>query len=280
MSKPTSINGVIEAVAENSWKDPNDKLSFAMFDNHLTDAHMAALGKALLSNTTVKHLDLQKKGLDGDGAMCLVDVIVNNKTLVSLDIGYNNISGPAIVALCDALKANTTLAEVKIHRQEKDYGTPAEMEIVKLWETNTTLNRLYATLHDRASNTKNTRGEVRNQEIARRKEAGKPWNDLDPDPLVKAEYLEGQRRHRETISLAKAELVAPISTKVESTGGPYTLKQLTCAAEFLPDDVDKSKKESYLNDEEFETTFKMDKAAFDAAPGWKKNTLKKEARLH
>ena len=46
--------------------------------------------------------------------------------------------------------------------------------------TNTTLQRCYATLHDRSANQNNTRGETRNKTIAARKAKGADWMDLDP----------------------------------------------------------------------------------------------------
>merc|ERR1712038_1074161 len=76
----------------------------------------------------------------------------------------------------------------------------------------------------------------------------------------------------------KAEQLAnaPISAKIESTGGPYTLKQLTCKKEFRPDDIDPKNLEQSLADDEFETLFEMNKEAFGALPKWKKQNLKKK----
>merc|ERR1712165_129115 len=143
---------------------------------------------------------------------------------------------------------------------EKDMGGAVENKVADIWKTNTTLQRLYITLHDRRCNQANTRGEVRNKDIAKHIKEGKNWDHLDP---AKAEEY------------AKAEQLAnaPISAKIESTGGPYTLKQLTCKKEFRPDDIDPKNLEQSLADDEFETLFEMNKEAFGALPKWKKQTL-------
>jgi len=47
----------------------------------------------------------------------------------------------------------------------------------------------------------------------------------------------------------------------------------------LPETVDKTMKEQYLADDEFQQVFKMERGAFNALPKWKQNTLKKKAKL-
>ncbi len=134
------------------------------------------------------------------------------------------------------------------------------------------------TLHDRTCNQRNTRGEIRNKEIAHRIATGKSYEDLDPATKDEWAKKEQARREEEAVSAAKAN--APITSKVESTGGPYTYKQLTCAAEFRPDDVEISDRPKYLSDEEFVTIFNMSREEFTALPKWKANGKKKDVDLH
>ena len=47
----------------------------------------------------------------------------------------------------------------------------------------------------------------------------------------------------------------------------------------IPQDVDPAKKEAYLSEAQFQEVFGMDKEAFEAMPGWKKETLKKKVGL-
>merc|ERR1712083_555087 len=95
---------------------------------------------------------------------------------------------------------------------------------------------------------------------------GKNWDHLDP---AKAEEYAKEKKKAEQLANA------PISAKIESTGGPYTLKQLTCKKEFRPDDIDPKNLEQSLADDEFQTLFEMDKEAFGALPKWKRQNLKK-----
>merc|ERR1712226_487338 len=98
------------------------------------------------------------------------------------------------------------------------------------------------------------------------------------DPTKQEEQKEKRRMGEEK---KKAEELAkkPISEKVESTGGPYTLKQLTCAAEFRPDDIDPKNRPLSLADDVFEEMFKMSKDEFTALAKWKQLNLKKKHNL-
>jgi hypothetical protein len=272
-----TVTDLIAQVAANNSSITKLEIPFAAA---LNASQSTALGEALKGNTTITEVDLANKGLDGTGGAAMVEVIRANSTIKKLDLGYNAIPGDVIAEIGRALATNTSLEEVKLHRQAADYGNKNEEELVKLWDTNTTLTRLYCTLHDRRCNSTNTRGEVRNKEISKRKQNGKPWDDLNPDPEVKARYQEQEAAKRAEAAAAAAAANAPITAKVESTGGPYTLKQLTCAKDFLPDDLDVSKKETYLPDEDFQELFKMDKEAFAALPAWKRLNLKKQHNLH
>jgi len=234
--------------------------------------------RALITNTFCSEVVLDGVGLALSHALDIAEAIQSNKTITKLDVGYNRIPPEGIIAIGRSMARNTTITELKIHRQESDYGVAAEEELVKLWQTNTTLTRLYATLHNRTSAGVNTKAEVRNMEIKRRREAGKDWMDLDPMRVeeYKTQQEEARRHEENAVALANT----PINEKIASTGGPYTLKQLTCAKEFLPDDVDIAKKESYLSDEEFTKLFGMDKAKFGGLPKWKQTQQKTQHKLN
>lgn len=267
-----SIKARIELLATNSPV----LVKFDISKEDLPDSTVAEVCQALLTNTNCKEVVLDGIGLKLDNALDIAKAIGRN-TIHKLDLGYNRIPAEGIIAIGRAMATNTSIVELKIHRQESDYGTPAEEELVKLWQTNTTLIRLYATLHSRTCASVNTRAEVRNMEIKKRKEAGKDWLDLDPQRVEEYKAQQEEIRLKKETELAAAR--APISAKIESTGGPYSLKQLTCAKEFLPDDLDVSKKETYLSDEEFLSVFKMDKAKFEALPKWKQTSEKNQRKL-
>lgn len=248
------------------------------YDVELDIKDVELLTDALKSNTSCEEVVLARTGIDDSGAAKFAEVIKENSSIKKLDLGYNNITGVGIEALAEAIAGNTTLLEVKIHRQEKDMGPAYEEKLCAIWKTNVTLVRLYATLHDRKFNGDNTRGEVRNKEISRRKAAGRDWIDLDPARVE--EYRAIQDAERKKKAEADAIANAPISAKIESTGGPYTYKQLTALKEYLPDDLDYSAKESFLTDEEFQSIFEMDKEAFGKLPKWKQTQKKKDKNLN
>lgn len=229
-------------------------------------------------NSSCTEIVLANVGVDNVGASAFADVIKNTTTIKKLDLGYNNIAAEGIVAIGEAMKVNTSIEEIKLHRQEKEMGPEAEEKLTSLWETNVTLTRMYVTLHARKFNGDNTRGEVRNKEISRRKAAGKDWIDLDP--ARKTEYLAMQEEARKKAAEEAAAANAPISAKIASTGGPYTYKQLTSDREFWPDDVDLKNREALLADDEFQQLFGMDKEAFGKLAGWKKTNLKKDKKLN
>jgi len=267
-----SIKARIELLATNSPV----LVKFDISKEDLPDSVLDEVCAGLLTNSNCKEVVLDGLGLRLEHALQIARAIALNN-ITKLDLGYNRIPAEGIVALGKAMSTNTSITELKIHRQEENYGTPAEEELVKLWQTNTTLTRLYATLHSRTCASINTRAEVRNMEIKKRKEAGKDWLDLDPQRAE--EYKAQQEAVRLKQEAERVAANAPIAAKIESTGGPYTLKQLTCAKEFLPDDVDASKKETYLSDEEFLSVFKMDKAKFEALPKWKQTNEKNQRKL-
>ena len=270
----SSITEIIEKIALNDSSITEFKRPKLLLNN----SQIESLAIALKNNTHVKYVDVQKTSLSNKTALVFAETIRHNTTITYLDLGYNKIESSGMIAISSALKDNKTLQEIKLHRQDEDMGTKAEMIFVELYDVNTTLRRCYVTLHDRRANQVNTAGEVRNKSIAKRIEDGKEWIDLDPKR--RDEYM----KQKESIRLAKLESEKlankPIDSKVQSTGGPYNLKQLTCQKNFLPDDIDLLKKETYLSDEEFLKVFEMDKDTFQKLPKWKQTAKKKQLKLH
>jgi len=245
----------------------------------VNSADLISLAAALKGNTHVTSVKLDNLELGDDVGVAIAGMLADNSSITALDLGYNKLVKDTMLKLSESLQQNTTLLELKIHRQEKDMGPEVEKVLIQFWEKNTSLTRLYVTLHDRSANNYNTKCEVRNKEISKRKLAGKEWRDLNPDPEVNKAWRAEQDQLRLDKKAADEAANAPISEKIPSTGGPYTLKQLTCDKEFLPDDIT-GDKETFLDDAEFEQIFKMDKATFQAQAKWKKQKQKKENKLH
>jgi len=206
---PGSIKEAIE------WTEANDPayihISFALFQTELSFQQFALLAKGLQTNTHITEVDLQKLGMTDEDVKEFLPVIQLNKTITHLDLGYNKITQAGIILLAGVLTENSTLQEVKLHRQSHEMGALAEDEVIKIWDKNTHLQRLYATLHNRRCNQANTRGEVRNKEIARRRLEGRDWSELDPASQSEVAKRKHEERLREQEELEKSR--APISEK-------------------------------------------------------------------
>jgi len=273
-SAGASKSSIFEAVKS------NDESMTLVDVGHLTmsSTDYTTLGEALKQNTVVTELKIVNLGMKDADSKIFAEVIQATNTLEKVDLGYNKIGPSGMKLIAEALKDNSSITECKLHRQDKDMGSAVEDVVAKIWETNTTLQRLYITLHDRRCNQANTAGEVRNKSIAACIKAGKNWDHLDP--TKQEEQKEKRRQAAEEKKKAEELARKPISEKVESTGGPYTLKQLTCAAEFRPDDIDPKNRQLSLADDVFEELFKMSKDDFGALAKWKQLNLKKKHNLH
>eukprot|EP00462_Mataza_sp_D1_P000601 CAMPEP_0175092606 /NCGR_PEP_ID=MMETSP0086_2-20121207/2554_1 /TAXON_ID=136419 /ORGANISM="Unknown Unknown, Strain D1" /LENGTH=273 /DNA_ID=CAMNT_0016365483 /DNA_START=21 /DNA_END=842 /DNA_ORIENTATION=- len=271
-----SLASVIEMLVKNEAS--LKKAEFGGYGVELSASQCEEIAKGIATNTNCQEIDMANCGVESESGQKIVDALRSNSTLKKFDLGYNKINGDVIADLADALANNCTLEEVKIHRQSTDYGAGNEAKIAQLWDKNTTLTRLYCTMHDRRCNQTCTAGEVRNKEISRRKASGKDWIDLDPARRDEYAAMMKEKRLKEEEESKAAN--APISEKVASTGGPYTYKQLTCAAEFRPDDVDVKDRPKYLSDDDFKEVFGMERADYDKLPNWKKLGEKKKHNLH
>lgn len=83
----------------------------------------------------------------------------------------------------------------------------------------------------------------------------------------------GEEEEDSTTKTAAAPAPAP------ATAGPGGFFDLATLRSGCPGGVDPAKKEDSLNDEDFQTVFKMDRAAFAGLAGWKRQQKKKDAGL-
>lgn len=268
-----SLAAKLEAIAANDATITELNLS----NDPIGDANHIALIEALKTNTTVKKIALERTGLTDEIGAMWGPLIAATTSIEDLDLGYNNIT-TGMAQIGEGLVANKSISQIKLHRQTKDMGAAIEDKFAVFWTVNTTLQRCYVTLHDRTVNQKNTRGEIRNKEIAGRIRDGRSYEDLDPATCD--EWAKQQKLKREQEAAEAAAANAPITAKVPSTGGPYTYKQLTCAAEFRPDDVDVMDRPKFLADDEFVSIFNISREEFSALPKWKANGKKKDVQLH
>lgn len=268
-----SLAAKIQAIAAND----SSIVELNLANDPIGDANHISLIEAMKSNSTITKISLERTGLTDEIAAMWGPLIASNNSIQELDLGYNKITA-GMAQIGEGLQSNKSIKVIKLHRQDKDMGAAVEEKFAKFWTVNITCQRCYVTLHDRTINQVNTRGEIRNKEIAGRIASGRSYEDLDPATSEEWAKKEKAKREAEAAELAKAN--APISSKVESTGGPYTYKQLTCAAEFRPDDVEVTDRPKYLADDEFVSIFKMSREEFAALPKWKANGKKKEVELH
>lgn len=248
------------------------------YSAELDEDQWEALADALAHNTTVTELLLDNANLETVHAILLAKALETNKCLKLCDVKYNKLTVPAFEAFAEMLNKNDTLEVLKIDFQKVMCGPEVERKFAAAFDVNTTLLELRLRVKEKAAETAVINGEVRNKQIAKRKEAGKDWADLDP--ARRDEVAAAKAAEREAARRAEAEEKAPVAVKVASTGGPYKYKELTALIEFQPDDVDKKKKEQYLSDEEFVQLFGATKAEFEGWPKWKKKSTKKKLNLH
>jgi villin 1/advillin len=85
------------------------------------------------------------------------------------------------------------------------------------------------------------------------------------------------------VELMKNNPNMTITLSVNGAGGEKNKYPLVVLQEKdpekLPADVNPSQKELSLHDAEFSRVFKMERAAYDALPGWKRDGLKKSVGI-
>ena len=78
---------------------------------------------------------------------------------------------------------------------------------------------------------------------------------------------------------SEATTIVTADTALEAFSTNTKYSHVDLQSNNIPDTVDKTKKEQYLADEEFEAVFKMERAVFNALPKWKQNERKKTVGL-
>ena len=85
-----------------------------LYMNELGDAGAGLLSKALKGDRTLRSLDLGGNGVGPDGARALADALAGNRTLSSLELGYNPIGPSGAAALAGALKHSSRVKTLKL----------------------------------------------------------------------------------------------------------------------------------------------------------------------
>ncbi|XP_076823836.1 villin-1-like [Clavelina lepadiformis] len=98
--------------------------------------------------------------------------------------------------------------------------------------------------------------------------------------------LGGQEDLFDSVLASAVSAVSPTTNTVNNVAAPagpvatYSYEQLkTTPIDELPADVEPTRKEYHLSDQEFEVVFKMSKLDFASKPAWKQSSLKKQVGL-
>ena len=89
---------------------------------------------------TGEELDLHSRGIDGSKAKSLATALMTNSTLKTLNLNYNNYGPEGALELTAALRKNTTLTRLYLARNGLD--EVGSIEVAKALEQNTTLTEL------------------------------------------------------------------------------------------------------------------------------------------
>ena len=85
-----------------------------LYMNELGDAGAELISKSLKGDRTLRSLDLGGNGVGPDGARALADALSGNRTLSSLELGYNPIGPSGAAALAGALKHSSRVKTLKL----------------------------------------------------------------------------------------------------------------------------------------------------------------------
>ena len=98
------------------------------------------------------------------------------------------------------------------------------------------------------------------------------WDDEKWSNGMNYDQLKAALGSNEVAGVSADQALQAFSTNVK-----YTYEQLR--TNDIPSEVDQTRKQDYLTDEDFQTALKMTRAEFNAMPAWKQNGKKKEAGL-
>lgn len=139
-----------------------------------------AFAQALARNTHVTSVTITKCNLASPSARAFADMLQVNKKVRVLDLSNNRMDSESVGALCGALRNNETLEELNLMGQTARIGEDALSALCTALEHNITLKKIIWRLDSRQA-WKITKYLSRNNEIERRKEQGKNFQDILPD---------------------------------------------------------------------------------------------------
>lgn len=158
------------------------------FDNNVSfsmkvEEYCTLLGEALSRNTIVKSVSCKKCKVTDQAVQKLCEAFATSTTIESIDFeGNGSIGSRSLTALANALKSNESIERINLTK----VGTLGESSITdfcEMFSFNITLKELRWRVHSRTS-TRITSFLTRNTEIARLREAGKPYEHLYPSAIV------------------------------------------------------------------------------------------------
>merc|ERR1712137_1080678 len=231
------------------------------------------LCNALKDNPYCTEIDISDCGIANAGAEAIANLLTNNTVIKKLNLGNNKIDSAGQEKIFIALRDNKTLEELKLLGNFVP-GEGCLSKLVETFEYNTSILNIVWRLESRQS-FKINQQITRNKEIQRRIAAGMSVDDVDPNIRRETEKRILEERAAGLPKFVPPEPEPELTEAPEATGGPYPAKILR--GKLLPSDVDATKKEEYLSDDEFKEVFKTDKGTFASSPTWKRKQMKKDA---
>jgi len=157
------ITGPYTAISELLTSADAIALADALLGNtHVTSIHIersnimdeggAAIVNALMNNRKVTSLNLRNNGfvehdptsgwITGTATPAITELLKVTKTLTTLNVGHNELNPAGIVALCEGLKANTSVTT--LHLDNVSMGGNGVIALGQALEVNRTLKHLTA----------------------------------------------------------------------------------------------------------------------------------------
>ena len=93
----------------------------ALTEGSMSDDGVIALAKSLPYNKTLQYLSLQcNPGITSASALSLAELLLTNDTLRCIDLHHTNIDIIGVLVLIESLKINNTLRELRLDEQHKE----------------------------------------------------------------------------------------------------------------------------------------------------------------
>jgi hypothetical protein len=132
-----STNSLIELIRMNK-----SITSLSMASDLFEDPQISEqLKEALISNTTIRSLDMSLCPLILNGSHALCEVLKQNRTITDLDLSNNSIGFIGLSKIIEGLHNNTTLTRLNIKSNSISYHE----SLIGLLQSNSSLNKIYFT---------------------------------------------------------------------------------------------------------------------------------------